>query len=201
MTNANVLSYDQLFATLDSTTRKFTLPEGREITLSDTVGFIQKLPTTLIEAFKSTLDEIVGAGLILHVIDASASNYQAQMQSVENTLEQIGAQAIKRIEVFNKIDLLTLDEREAIQKRHCAAIMISALDGKGIESLIKRIARVVSAQDSRMNILIPFDRGDLVSLAHTRGHVIREKHDKNGTLITMHIGSAYLNQFEPFSVE
>lgn len=114
MTNADVLAYDKLFATLDSTTRKFELPEGREITVSDTVGFIQKLPTTLVEAFKSTLDEITGADLILHVIDASSEEREAQRAAVEDVLEQIGAQGIDRIEVYNKVDLLDEDERQAL---------------------------------------------------------------------------------------
>ena len=86
LTNADVLAYDKLFATLDSTTRKFELPEGREITVTDTVGFIQKLPTTLIEAFKSTLDEITGADLVLHVVDASSDEYEAQIAAVEDVL-------------------------------------------------------------------------------------------------------------------
>ena len=108
LSGSDVLSYDKLFATLDSTTRKLVLPEGREVTLTDTVGFIQKLPTTLVEAFKSTLDEIRGADLILHVVDASSDERDAQMRAVEGTLEQIGAQGISRILVFNKIDSLSL---------------------------------------------------------------------------------------------
>ena len=92
LTNADVLAYDKLFATLDSTTRKYELPEGREITLTDTVGFIQKLPTTLVEAFKSTLDEITGSNLILHVVDASSDEFEEQIVAVEEVLEQINAQ-------------------------------------------------------------------------------------------------------------
>ena len=111
LTDADVLSYDKLFATLDSTTRKFELPEGREITITDTVGFIQKLPTTLVEAFKSTLDEITGADLILHVVDASSPEYEGQIEAVQEVLDQIGAQDIPRLEVFNKVDLLDGEAR------------------------------------------------------------------------------------------
>ena len=96
LTGADVLSYDKLFATLDSTTRKFELPEGREVTVTDTVGFIQKLPTTLVEAFKSTLDEITGADLILHVIDASSPEFEGQIEAVCEVLDQLGAQSIIR---------------------------------------------------------------------------------------------------------
>ncbi|MDY3980489.1 MAG: GTPase HflX, partial [Paraeggerthella sp.] len=102
LTKADVIAYDKLFATLDSTTRKFELPEGREITITDTVGFIQKLPTTLVEAFKSTLDEITGADLVLHVVDASSEEYQGQIDAVDAILGQIGAQDLQRILVFNK---------------------------------------------------------------------------------------------------
>ena len=103
LTDADVLSYDKLFATLDSTTRKYELPEGREITLTDTVGFIQKLPTTLVEAFRSTLDEICGADLVLHVVDASSSEFESQIDAVEEVLGQIGAQSIPAVLTFNEV--------------------------------------------------------------------------------------------------
>lgn len=106
LTDADVLSYDKLFATLDSTTRRFVLPEGRRITITDTVGFIQKLPTTLIEAFKSTLDEITGSDLILHVVDASSFEFERQIEAVRDVLGQIKADGIPSIQVFNKVDLL-----------------------------------------------------------------------------------------------
>lgn len=200
LSNADVLSYDKLFATLDSTTRMVSLPEGREITLTDTVGFIQKLPTTLVEAFKSTLDEIVGADLILHVIDASSSEYEAQMKSVEETLEQIGAATIKRIELYNKIDLLNYDEQKALFNRRNDAIFVSAKTGEGIESLIERIAKVASAFDSFMKVLIPFNRGDLVSLAHERTNIIREMHTEDGTIIEMYANQQYQKTFLAFSI-
>lgn len=201
LTNADVLSYDKLFATLDSTTRKFALPEGREITLTDTVGFIQKLPTTLVEAFKSTLDEIVGADLILHVIDASSPEYEAQMKSVEETLQQIGAESIKRIEVFNKIDLLDADEKEALIKRRGDAISVSAKTGEGIDTLIDRIAKVASAFDAHLRVLLPFDRGDLVSIAHERCHIISEEHTEQGTIIEMQANPHYQTLFEKFKTQ
>ena len=122
LTNADVLAYDKLFATLDSTTRKYELPEGREITLTDTVGFIQKLPTTLVEAFKSTLDEITGSDLILHVVDASSDEFEEQIVAVEEVLEQINAQTLPRLLVFNKCDLLTIEQQEALANRYDALL-------------------------------------------------------------------------------
>lgn len=201
LTDAGVLSYDKLFATLDSTTRKFVLPEGREITLTDTVGFIQKLPHTLVEAFKSTLDEISGADLILHVVDASSSEREAQIQSVEDVLGQIGAQEIKRVEVFNKIDLLDSDEREALANRHPDAVCVSALTGDGMEDLVKRIAAVASAHDELIRVLVPYDRGDLVSTAHERAQIVFEEHCEDGTRIDMQIGKAYASMFEKFRID
>lgn len=166
LTDADVLAYDKLFATLDSTTRRFELPEGREITITDTVGFIQKLPTTLVEAFKSTLDEIAGADLVLHVVDASAEEREAQITAVEEVLGQIGAQDIRRVLVFNKCDLLDAEELDALRARHAQAQFVSAATGEGIEALVEHVARVASASDERLDVLVPYKRGDLVSLAH-----------------------------------
>lgn len=198
LTDAGVLSYDKLFATLDSTTRKFVLPEGREMTLTDTVGFIQKLPHTLVEAFKSTLDEITGADLVLHVIDASSPEREAQMRSVSDVLGQIGAEGIDRIEVFNKIDLLDEDEREALTKRHPGAVAVSAMTGDGIDDLVKRMASVASSRDKLLKVLVPYERGDLVSVAHERASIVREEHDENGTRIDMLISPAYAALFDGF---
>ena len=131
LAEADVLSYDKLFATLDSTTRKLVLPEGREVTLTDTVGFIQKLPTTLVEAFKSTLDEIRGADLLLRVIDASSTEREMQMRAVEDTPQQINAQNIPRVIVFNKIDLIDEVEAAALTRLHPGAVLVSAATGQG----------------------------------------------------------------------
>ncbi|MBR5259929.1 MAG: GTPase HflX [Eggerthellaceae bacterium] len=198
LTNADVLSYDKLFATLDSTTRKYELPEGREITITDTVGFIQKLPTTLVEAFKSTLDEITGADFILHVIDASSDEFESQVDSVNQILDQIGAQSIPRIEVFNKCDLLTEEELAAFKSRFPFSLQISAHTGLGIDDLIERIAQAASSSDQLIEVLIPYTRGDLVSIAHERCHVISETHKEVGTQIIMRVGESYRSLFSNF---
>ncbi|WP_302962772.1 GTPase HflX [uncultured Adlercreutzia sp.] len=200
LTGADVLSYDKLFATLDSTTRKFELPEGREITVTDTVGFIQKLPTTLVEAFKSTLDEITGADLILHVVDASSAEFEGQIDAVCDVLEQIGAESIATIEVFNKCDLLDAETLAGLRRRFPAAQFVSARTGEGTEALVAAIAAAASAADTKLDVVIPYQRGDLVSLAHERCHIISEAHEGDGTHIQMLVGAAWASIFEPFAI-
>ncbi len=198
LTNADVLAYDKLFATLDSTTRKYELPEGREITLTDTVGFIQKLPTTLVEAFKSTLDEITGSDLILHVVDASSDEFEEQIVAVEEVLEQINAQTLPRVLVFNKCDLLTIEQQEALAKRY-DALLVSAETGEGIDQLVDRIAHVASAQDTHLDVVVPYQRGDLVSKAHERCRILTEEHIETGTHLTMLVPKAYVDEFKSLS--
>lgn len=200
LADAEVLSYDKLFATLDSTTRKLALPEGREITLTDTVGFIQKLPTTLVEAFKSTLDEIRGADLVLHVVDASSSEYERQMRAVEETLEQIGAHEIARILVFNKADLLDDDARSVLATRFPGSVVVSAETGEGIDELVFAIARAATASEVAMEVLVPFSRGDLVSLAHGRCTVVAESYDERGTALTLRVPQDLVASFENYAV-
>ncbi|ACV22114.1 GTP-binding protein HflX [Slackia heliotrinireducens] len=185
LTNAEVLSYDKLFATLDSTTRKLVLPEGREVTITDTVGFIQKLPTTLVEAFNSTLDEIRGADLIMHVVDASSNERDLQMNAVGDTLEQIGAQDIPRLVVFNKIDLVDEGDRAILASRYPMAILVSAETGEGIDGLIDALARAVAAQEELMDVLVPYSKGSVVSLVHERCTVLAESYGEDGTRLTL----------------
>ena len=201
LTQADVLSYDKLFATLDSTTRKFELPEGREVTLTDTVGFIQKLPTTLVEAFKSTLDEITGADLILHVIDASSEERENQRLAVEDVLGQIGAASIERIEVYNKADLLSEESVSVLASKYPQAQIVSAVTGQGIDALVARIAQAASLTEKRLEVLIPYQRGDLVSIAHERCRIVAETHEEHGTRISLLTGSAYRGLFEPYILD
>ena len=195
LTGADVLSYDKLFATLDSTTRKFELPEGREVTVTDTVGFIQKLPTTLVEAFKSTLDEITGADLVLHVIDASSPEFEGQIEAVCEVLDQIGAQSIPTIATFNKCDLLDAETLAGLKRRYPSAQFVSARTGEGIEGLVGAIAQAASAADTKLDVLIPYQRGDLVSLAHERCHIISESHGEAGTRLQLLVAPAFVSTF------
>ena len=200
LTGADALSYDKLFATLDSTTRKFELPEGREVTVTDTVGFIQKLPTTLVEAFKSTLDEITGADLVLHVIDASSPEFEGQIEAVCEVLDQIGAQSIPTIATFNKCDLLDAETLAGLKRRYPSARFVSARSGEGIEELVGAIAQAASSADAKLDVLVPYQRGDLVSLAHERCHIISESHEATGTRLQLLAAPAFVSAFSPYLV-
>lgn len=196
----SVLEMDMLFATLDSTTRKLVLPEGREVTLTDTVGFIQKLPTMLVEAFKSTLDEICEADIILHVVDASHNAFQNQIEAVDDILEQIGAQSISRILVFNKIDLLSCKERNALHERWYNAVLVSAKEGRGIPGLLDRISHVAAAQDEVLRLLIPYKDAKMVSLAHEKCFILEEEHKEDGTHMLVRVPSSYVSSFSPYTL-
>lgn len=196
--DSGVYADDRLFATLDSTTRRLVLPEGREVVLSDTVGFIQKLPTTLIEAFKSTLDEISNADLILHVTDASSDAAAEQQEAVDSVLGQIGAEGIPAITVFNKCDLLDAQKREALAFRYPASVQVSAQSGEGIDQLRARISSAAASADTNMRVLIPYARGEVVSLAHRRCRISSEEHTAEGTLLTLRVPQALKREFDPF---
>lgn len=189
ISNAHVLAADQLFATLDPTTRRVELPSGGEALFSDTVGFIQKLPTTLVAAFRATLEEVNDADILLHVVDASHPNMDEQVSAVEEVLEELGVGKKKIVTGLNKIDRIEDSDMEA-QKRLAAALVeyphavaFSALTGKNLEALLQKIEDVLLNQMAPVSVLIPYDRGELVARFHQSGHVTDEKHVEEGTYI------------------
>ncbi len=185
LTGADALVYDMLFATLDSTTRRLFLADGREITLTDTVGFINKLPHGLVEAFKSTLDEVIEADLLLHVVDASHAQAPAQMVAVETVLKEVGATRLPTLLAFNKSDLLDEGDRRRLAARHSDAVLLSALTGEGTDVLLERISLEAARGSRTMTVLIPYTRGDMVQLAHERAHVVSEHHAETGTRLVI----------------
>jgi GTP-binding protein HflX len=189
LTGAGALAEDMLFATLDSTTRRLELPEGRRVTLTDTVGFINKLPHGLVEAFKSTLDEVRDADLLLHVTDASATQLDAQMQAVREVLQEIGAHDKPGVVVFNKVDAIEPHESSRLAARHPRAVFVSALTGDGVDGLLDRIAAEAASGGTTISVLVPYTRGDLVRMAHERAQVVAESHEEAGTRLTL-TGSA-----------
>jgi len=199
LTDADALVADMLFATLDSTTRRLELPEGRLITLTDTVGFINKLPHGLVEAFRSTLDEVNEADLLLHVTDATSPMRESQMQAVREVLGEIGAHAKRNLVVFNKTDGLPAEEHEALGKRYPTAELVSALTGEGLDSLIGRIAEEAARDSVTISVLIPFTRGDLVQRAHEHAQVLAEHYTEDGTQMVLRASQETATVFAQFS--
>ena len=201
LTGSEVYARDELFATLDPTTRSLDLEEGRKITLTDTVGFIQKLPTMLVEAFKSTLAEVAAADLILHVVDASDPNADKEIAAVEGVLSDIGVKDTKSVLVFNKCDLLSEAERRALLVTNPEAVSISALDGSGLRGLLYRIASEASQGDVTMTVLVPYDKGMLMKMVHERCQILSERYVEGGLLATVRASERMAMTLEPYRCE
>jgi len=201
LTGAGVLAEDMLFATLDSTTRRLDLPEGRQVTVTDTVGFINKLPHGLVEAFKSTLDEVNEADLLLHVTDAGAPQREAQMQAVREVLQEIGAHTKPGLIVFNKVDTADTATLDALRKRYPNAAFVSALSGTGVDELVDRIAEEAARGSVTITALLPYTRGDLVRLAHEKTQILSEHHTEEGTLLVLRVPSGLESSFLDFAIE
>lgn len=201
LTGAGVYAKDELFATLDPTTRSLVLEEGRKLTLSDTVGFIQKLPTTLVESFKSTLAEARAADLLLLVVDASDQRWRDQMAAVAEILRDIDSDGIKRVLVLNKIDLLTQDQRRILKAENPDAVLVSADDGTGINNLLYRIGKEASEGDETITALIPYSKGLLLKMCHERCQVIRERYVDGGLLATLKASERMRATLEPYRVD
>mgnify|MGYP005844783335 FL=1 len=204
LTGADVYTANQLFATLDPTTRQITLPGGQQILLTDTVGFIQKLPTQLVAAFRATLEEINEADLLLHVVDLTHPNAQEHAQTVEATLKELGVDQRPTLTVLNKVDLM--QGVEAGDVGHLVADMglpgdfvaVSAQRGWGLDALCARIEAALAEAMVTLAVLIPYQRNDLVSLWHRRGVVEREEYVNEGTHILGRIPRALAGQFIPY---
>lgn len=201
LTGAGVYAKDELFATLDPTTRSLVLEEGRKLTLTDTVGFIQKLPTTLVESFKSTLAEARAADLLLLVVDASDQRWRDQMAAVTEILRDIDSDCIKRVLVLNKIDLLTQDQRHILKAENPGAVLVSAEDGTGINNLLYRIGKEASEGDETITALIPYSKGLLLKMCHERCQVIRERYVDGGLLATLKASKRMRATLEPYRVD
>ena len=200
LTDSGVYAKDELFATLDPTTRSIDLPEGRKITITDTVGFIQKLPTGLIESFKSTLAEVNEADLVLEVVDASDSNWEKKRDAVNEILDQIGAKEIRRVLVFNKCDLLVPDDLSSLRVCHPDAVFVSAEEETGLAGLLHRIAEEASAGDTTLTALIPYEKGILMKMVHERCQIIREQYQGGGLLVTARVSARMAATLAPYQV-
>ena len=181
LTKAGVLVENALFATLDPTIRKHQTPDGRDYTLADTVGFVRSLPHQLVEAFRSTLEEISGADLIVHVVDATDPDPQGQIQTVREVIAQVEASNIEELIVFNKADLIDADTEVRLRGLVPGCLLVSARDGRGIADLEVLIAERLPKPNEKFEGVLPYDRGDLVSKVHLTGKVIEIEHLEAGT--------------------
>ncbi len=178
LTNASVLAEDKLFATLDPVVRQITLPQGTACILSDTVGFINKLPTDLVEAFRSTLEEVRDADLILHVIDSSCPHYEVQMQVVDEVLTSLGAGNTPRIDVYNKVD-----KEGALPAHRGNFVHISALTGRGLEELLAKAEEALNQGQRLMELFIPYEKYDAMQSLRAAGNILEETHEETGTRV------------------
>ena len=201
LTGADVYVRDELFATLDPTTRSLDLEEGRRITITDTVGFIQKLPTTLVESFKSTLAEALAADLILKVVDASDPHAAKELDAVDAVLSEIGASDIRSVVVYNKCDLLDGETRRALALEHPEAVQMSALEGTGADALLYRIAQEASDGDVTITVVVPYEKGMLIKMLHERCQVIREEYVQGGLKATVRASQRMHDFLEPYRIE
>lgn len=199
LTNADIYVADKLFATLDPTARQVELTSGQTIVLTDTVGFIQKLPTQLAAAFRATLEEIAEADLLIHVVDVSHPNAAQQKKTVLETLIDIGAGDIPVLTVYNKVDLLSGEELEAARANHeNQALFISARNGTGLEALLDAVGRELLTAYAALDVLLPYDQGQLVSVFHEKGHVQSLEHTEKGILISGYVPKEIQAQFIPY---
>ncbi len=204
LTQAGTLAENKLFATLDPLTRRVQLPGGHEILLSDTVGFIAKLPTGLVEAFKATLEELQNADLLLHVVDITSPRAAERAAIVQSVLEDVGAGARPVLNVLNKADLLAGSpedlEATSAEARTADSVVVSAAKGWNVEELVERIEAMLERGYERLRVRIPFDQATLVDLFHRKGTVDSVRHTERGTLIVGSLPSRYAGPFRPYAV-
>jgi GTP-binding protein HflX len=199
LTDAGVLVENALFATLDPTVRRAETEDGRPYTLTDTVGFVRHLPTQLVEAFRSTLEEVSDADLVLHVVDASDADPEAQIRAVREVLGEIDALGVPEQLVFNKID--TADSDTLLRLRGIApdAVFVSARTGEGIADLRGVVEQRLPRPDIEVSVLLPYTRGDLVARVHDEAEVLDTEHTAAGTLIRARVRPALARKLRPFA--
>lgn len=201
LTGENVLAEDKLFATLDSTTRRVSLPENQNILLSDTVGFIKKLPHQLVAAFKATLEEVTEADLLLHVVDISHPEAEAQIDAVDQVLSEIDASDIPIVMAFNKIDQLEKEDQLLILKsRYPDAIPISAQQGDGIELLMETLGERFASHGAMLDLSIPYTDGKALDMLYKHGTVLGTEYTDDAVHVKARLPSRYLKSVMQFSV-
>lgn len=198
LTNAEVLTEDRLFSTLDSTVRKAALPGNRTVLFSDTVGFVRRLPHHLVEAFRSTLDDVADADLLLHLVDCSDPDPPGQIAAVREVLDEIEVVDVPELIVFNKIDTTDTAIRRRLANLYPTAAFVSARTGEGIEDLLVTLAEQIESRRRQFRVRIPYARGDLIAAAHRVGDVLAEKHEDDYAVMEIRVEADAARQFEEF---
>jgi GTP-binding protein HflX len=202
LTDSDVVVANQLFATLDPTVRRLRLPSGRAATISDTVGFVSKLPHDLVEAFRSTLEEVARSTLIVHVADASSPELVGQIDAVRIVLAEIGAAHIPEVLALNKVDRLSEHERARLIARFGArAVAVSARTGDGLEELMELVERSLPRFPMDVTILVPWGREDLTAMLHRDAEVLSAEAGEDGTLVRARVGEREYAIVEPLRVK
>jgi len=200
MTGADVLVADQLFATLDPTARRLELPDGRTAVATDTVGFVRRLPTQLVEAFKSTLEETLRADLVLHVVDAAHPEAEDQIRAVDEVLTGIEAEDLPRLLVLNKADAADPPALAALQRRVPGeAVVVSAVTGEGIDELVQRVTALLPPARRVTEALVPWDSADVVARVHREGEVLKREDREDGTWLLANVTPATFESLRPYA--
>ncbi len=198
LTHAGVLVDNQLFATLDTTVRRTETPDGREYTLTDTVGFVRALPHQLVEAFRSTIEEAADADLLLHVVDGSHPDPEGQISAVRSVLADVEAADVKEIVVVNKADAADPEVVDRILRHEKHSIAVSARTGKGVDALLELVSSELPRPDIEIEVLLPYDRGDLVSRLHDEADLLDEAHVAEGTRLRARVHPDLAAELTPF---
>jgi GTP-binding protein HflX len=201
LTTAEALVEDRLFSTLDPTTRRLRLPGGETVLLSDTVGFVRKLPHQLVEAFRSTLEEVRDADLLLHVVDGSAPTAEQQMQAVRDVLVEIGADHVPELDAMNKIDVADPTAIAGLLSNHAGAVAVSASTGEGVEKLREALADRLRTLDRVVELAVPYERGDVMAALHREGEVLVEVRGDGDLRVRARIPDAVAARFSDFVVD
>ncbi len=199
ITAAEVYVENRLFSTLDPTTRKLVLPGGQVVLCSDTVGFLRRLPHQLVEAFRSTLEEVAVADLLVHVIDASAPDTEDQIRAVRSVLKEIGADAVPELRVLNKIDAASPDQ--VLYRQTADSLGVSARTGEGVEKLVAAISEKLRSLGDISEYLVPYERGDVMASLHRDGEVLIEVHSDEGTRVRVRLDSADASRYTEFAAD
>lgn len=198
LTDAGVGVEDRLFATLDPRTRRLALPGGETVLLSDTVGFVRKLPHQLVQAFRSTLEVVTESDLLVHLVDSTSPDPDAQLEAVRSVLDEIGAGEVPELLAFNKADVAP--EAKRLAERHPGSVMISAVTGEGIDDLLRAMGDRLRAGTGIVELFVPYERGEVLAAVHREGEVLVEALESDGTRLRVRVDGAGAARFRDWQV-